>query len=161
MVAQARARLSSASLNRSYVDVVAQQDGIVTKVDQLQVGNYVNASTPVFSLVSPKTWIEANFKENQLEYMRPNQAATIKVDAYPDRKFRAHVETISPGTGSSFSLLPPENATGNWVKVTQRVPVRLVFDGDPGVPMPAGLSVTATVDTTHKRTLFGHGDASR
>ncbi len=159
MVAEARARLSAADLNRSYVDVVALQDGIVTKVDQLQVGNYVNASTPVFSLVSPKVWIEANFKENQLEYMRAGQAATIKVDAYPDREFRARVEAISPGTGSSFSLLPPENATGNWVKVTQRVPVRLVFDSDPGLPMPAGLSVKATIDTTHKRSLFSHASA--
>ncbi len=159
MVAQAAARLATASINRAYVDVMALQDGIVTKVDQLQVGDYVNASTPVFSLVSANIWIDANFKENQLEYMRPGEAATVKVDAYPDRKFKAKIQDISPGTGSSFSLLPPENATGNWVKVTQRVPVRVVFDGDPGVPMPAGLSVSVTVDTTHKRTLGGSGAA--
>ena len=159
-VAQARARLAAAGLNRSYVDVVALQDGIVTRVDQLQVGDYVNASNPVFSLVSPNIWIEANFKENQLEYMRAGQSAQVKVDAYPDRRFKARVESISPGTGSSFSLLPPENATGNWVKVTQRVPVRLTFDGDPGAPMPAGLSVTVTVDTTHKRVLGGQAAAA-
>jgi membrane fusion protein (multidrug efflux system) len=159
MVLQARARLSAAGLNRSYVDVAALQDGIVTKVDQLQVGDYVNASTPVFSLVSPNVWIEANFKENQLEYMRAGQSAQVRVDAYPDRRFKARIESISPGTGSSFSLLPAENATGNWVKVTQRVPVRVVFDGDPGVPMPAGLSVSVKVDTTHKRTLGGSATA--
>lgn len=145
MVLQARARLSAAGLNRSYVDVVALQDGIVTKVDQLQAGDYVNASTPVFSLVSPNIWIEANFKENQLEYMRAGQSAQVKVDAYPNHKFKARVENISPGTGSSFSLLPAENATGNWVKVTQRVPVRIAFDGKTSRPMIAGLSVTATV----------------
>ncbi|MDR3507251.1 MAG: HlyD family secretion protein, partial [Caulobacteraceae bacterium] len=160
LVLQSKARLTSASLNKGYVDVVAQQDGIVTKVDQLQAGNYVNASTPVFSLVAPRGWIEANFKENQLEYMRAGQAATIKVDAYPDRIFKARLVSISPGTGSSFSLLPPENATGNWVKVTQRVPVRLEFDGDPGAPMPAGLSVSVKVDTTHHRHLFGSPEAA-
>jgi membrane fusion protein (multidrug efflux system) len=159
VVAQALARTFGAGLNRSYVDVLALQDGIVTKVDQLQVGDYVNASTPVFTLVSPRVWIDANFKENQLEYMRADQTATVKVDAYPDRHFKARVESISPGTGSSFSLLPPENATGNWVKVTQRVPVRLVFAEAPDVPMPAGLSVSVTVDTTHKRRLGGQAAA--
>ncbi len=110
----------------------------------------------MFTLVSPRVWIDANFKENQLEYMRAGQSATVKVDAYPDRRFKARVAVISPGTGSSFSLLPPENATGNWVKVTQRVPVRLEFTETPDVPMPAGLSVSVTVDTTHKRSLGGH-----
>lgn len=160
LVAQARARVEAAGLNRSFVDVVAHQDGVVTKVDQLQVGDYVNASTPVFSLVSPNIWIEANFKENQLEYMRPGQTASVKIDAYPDRRFKARVESISPGTGSSFSLLPPENATGNWVKVTQRVPVRLAFVGSTDTPLPAGLSVSVTVDTTHKRHLTSQADAS-
>ena len=155
LVAQARARLAQAGLNRGYVDVVAPQDGVVTKVDQLQVGNYINAATPVFSLVSTRLWIEANFKENQLEYMRPGQAVRVKVDAYSDQRFDARVEAISPGTGSSFSLLPAENATGNWVKVSQRVPVRIVFVDRPQVPLESGLSVTVKVDTTHHRSLFG------
>ena len=154
-VMQAAAQLASAGLNQSYIDVLASQDGVVTKVDQLQVGDYVNAGAPVFSLVSTHVWIEAEFKENQLEYMRAGQHAKVKIDAYPDTKFDATVQAISPGTGSSFSLLPPENATGNWVKVTQRVPVRLEFTPRPDVPLEAGLSANVTVDTTHHRTLFG------
>ena len=156
LVAQARARLAQAGLNQSYVDVVAPQDGVVTKVDQLQVGDYINAATPVFSLVSTRLWIEAEFKENQLEYMRPGQRATVKIDAYPDQRFDGVVEAISPGTGSSFSLLPAENATGNWVKVSQRVPVRIAFTRRPQVPLESGLSASVKVDTTHHRTLFGH-----
>ena len=155
IVAQARARLAQAGLNQSYVDVIAPQDGVVTKVDQLQVGNYINAAAPVFSLVSTRLWVEANFKEGQLEYMRPGQHATVKIDAYPDQRFEAQVEAISPGTGSSFSLLPAENATGNWVKVSQRVPVRIVFATRPQVPLESGLSVTVKVDTQHQRRLFG------
>ena len=154
-VMQAAAQLASAGLNQSYIDVVAPQDGVVTKVDQLQVGDYINAGAPVFSLVSTHVWIEAEFKENQLEYMRAGQHAKVKIDAYPDTKFDATVQAISPGTGSSFSLLPPENATGNWVKVTQRVPVRLEFTPRPDVPLEAGLSANVTVDTNHHRTLFG------
>ena len=151
---QARAQLARAQLDQTYVDVVAAQDGIVTKVDQLQVGDYITAGTPVFSLVSNRLWIDANFKENQLEYMRPGQPAKVKLDAYPDQTFEARLEAITPGTGSSFSLLPAENATGNWVKVTQRVPVRVVFTHDPGVPLPPGLSASVTVDTGHRRHLF-------
>ena len=154
-VMQAAAQLASAGLNQSYIDVLAPQDGVVTKVDQLQVGDYINAGSPVFALVSTHVWIEAEFKENQLEYMRPGQTAKVKIDAYPDTKFDAKVQAISPGTGSSFSLLPPENATGNWVKVTQRVPVRLEFTPRPDVPLEAGLSASVTVDTTHHRHLFG------
>jgi len=153
------ARVASANLNQGYVNVYAPQDGVATKVDQLQVGNYINASQPVFALVSNHFWIEANFKENQLEYMRPGQPAQIKLDAYPHMRFCAHVTAISRGTGSAFSLLPAENATGNWVKVTQRVPVRLDFCQPPpaGITLAAGLSATAIVDTGHRRTLFGGG----
>ncbi len=155
LVRQAEAQATRANLNQSYLTIIAPQDGVVTKVDQLQVGNYINYSTPVFTLVSSRLWIDANFKENQLEYMRAGQSARIKLDAFPDVKFKAHVEAISPGTGSSFSLLPAENATGNWVKVTQRVPVRVTFDNKPDVPLAPGLSATVTIDTTHKRHLFG------
>jgi membrane fusion protein, multidrug efflux system len=155
LVMQARAQAARAQLDRSYVDIVAPQDGVVTKVDQLQVGDYINAGSPVFSLVSSRQWIDANFKENQLEYMRAGQPAKVRLDAYPDRRFEARIEAITPGTGSSFSLLPAENATGNWVKVTQRVPVRIVFARDPGVPLQPGLSASVTVDTGHRRRLFG------
>jgi membrane fusion protein (multidrug efflux system) len=153
-VRQAAAQVAQAGLNQSYIDVVAPQDGVVTKVDQLQVGDYINAGAPVFSLVSSHIWLEAEFKENQLEYMRPGQHAKVKIDAYPDVRFDAVVQAVSPGTGSSFSLLPAENATGNWVKVTQRVPVLLEFTPRPDVPLEAGLSASVTVDTNHHRHLF-------
>jgi membrane fusion protein (multidrug efflux system) len=159
-VKRAAAALDRAKLNQSYATVRALQDGIVTKVEQLQVGDYVNAAQPLFDLVAPRLWVEANFKENQLSYMRPGQPATVKIDAYPGRLYHVHIASLSPGTGNSFSVLPAENATGNWVKVVQRLPVRLVFDGDVSdihVPLAAGLSATVTVDTAHQRTLFGYG----
>ena len=154
-VRQAQAQLNTASLNQSYVNIYAPQDGVVTKVDQLQVGDYVTAASPVFSLVSTRFWVEAEFKENQLEWMRPGERATVKLDAYPHRTFDARVFAMSPGTGSSFSLLPPENATGNWVKVTQRVPVQIVFTHPMDVPLAAGLSASVRVDTAMRRHLFG------
>ena len=159
-VKRTQAALDRAKLNQTYTTIRALQDGIVTKVEQLQVGDYVNAAQPLFDLVAPRLWVEANFKENQLSYMRPGQPATVKIDAYPGRIYHVHVASLSPGTGNSFSLLPAENATGNWVKVVQRLPVRLVFDGDASdirVPLAAGLSATVTVDTAHQRTLFGYG----
>jgi membrane fusion protein (multidrug efflux system) len=159
-VKRAQAALDRAKLNQSYTTIRALQDGVVTKVEQLQVGDYANAAQPLFNLVAPRLWVEANFKENQLSYMRPGQPATVKIDAYPGRLYHLHIASLSPGTGNSFSVLPAENATGNWVKVVQRLPVRLVFDGDVSdirVPLAAGLSATVTVDTAHRRTLFGYG----
>jgi membrane fusion protein (multidrug efflux system) len=157
-VRQAQANLDRAKLNQAYTVVRAPQDGTVTKVEQLQVGDYINAAQPVFSLVAPRVWVEANFKEDQLTYMRPGQGATFKIDAYPGVVFHGRVESLSPGTGSSFALLPAENATGNWVKVVQRLPVRISIDNPPAdLPLHAGLSVTAKVDTAHHRHLFGDG----
>jgi membrane fusion protein, multidrug efflux system len=149
LVAQAQAALDRARLDLSYTLVKAPADGIVTKVEQLQVGDYIAASAPVFALVSTHdVWIEANFKEAQLDRMRPGQAATVEIDRIPGRRFSARVASLSPGTGSQFSMLPPENATGNWVKVVQRVPVRLQLAHiDPGLPLQTGLSVSVTVDT--------------
>jgi len=158
-VQKAKAALEKAKLNLGYTVVRAGEDGIVTKVNQLQVGDYVTASKPVFTLAGTHIWVEANFKENQLQYMRLGQPATFKIDAFPDLDLRGHVASFSPGTGNSFSLLPPENATGNWVKVVQRLPVELMIDNLPAnaPPLHAGLSVEATVDTGHKRSLFGKG----
>ena len=159
-VRQAQAALDRAQLNQSYAVVRAPQDGVVTRVEQLQVGDYVNAAQPLFDLVAQRLWIEANYKEDQLANMRPGQPATIRIDAYPGRTFEAHVASLSPGTGSSFAVLPPENANGNWVKVVQRLPVRLVFDSDTSelrVPLEAGLSAVAAVDTAHRRTVMGYG----
>lgn len=152
-VRAARAQLDRARLDLSYATVTAPEDGIMTKVDDLQIGGFVNAGAPTFSLLSSRhVWVEANFRETGLSHMRPGQEATIDVDAYPDRKFRAHIVSMSPGTGSDFSLLPPENATGNWVKVVQRLAVRLELDDlDPSRPLFSGISVTARVDTGHRR----------
>jgi membrane fusion protein (multidrug efflux system) len=153
MVQHAQAALDRAELNLSYTDIHAPENGVVTKVDQLQVGDYVNAGTPLFSLMSTdRVWVEANFKETELTHMRPGQEATVEIDTYPDAVFRAKVESLSPGTGLTFSLLPPENATGNWVKVVQRLPVRLALDHfDHNTPLHAGLSATVEVDTRHRR----------
>ena len=133
---------------------MAPDDGIVTRVDDLQVGDFVNPGAAVFSMMSSRRiWIEANFRETGLTHMRPGQEATIDVDAYPDRTFKAHVVSMSPGTGSDFAVLPPENATGNWVKVVQRLPVRLELDQiDPNRPLFSGISVTVRVDTGYRRT---------
>ncbi len=153
-VRAASAQLERARLDLSYATVTAPDDGVVTKVDDLQVGNFVNPGTAVFSLLSSRrVWIEANFRETSLTYMRPGQRAMISVDAYPGRAFGAHIVSMSPGTGSDFSVLPPENATGNWVKVVQRLPVRLEFDDiDPDRPLFSGISVTARVDTGYRHT---------
>jgi membrane fusion protein, multidrug efflux system len=161
-VQQAQAELDRAKLNLSYAVTHAPYDGIATKVEQLQVGDYINAASPVFSVISSRdVWIEANFKEDQLTWMRAGQPATVDIDTYSGHHFKARVTSIAPGTGSQFSALPPENATGNWVKVVQRLPVRLeIQDGDPALPMHTGLSANVEVDTGHRRHLFGGGPGS-
>jgi membrane fusion protein, multidrug efflux system len=159
MVQHDQAALDRAELNLSYTVVRAPEDGIVTKVDQLQAGDWVQgvdtgaAPTSLFYLVSTKrVWVTANFKETELTHMRPGQPATVQIDTYPDIVFPARVESLSPGTGLTFSLLPAENATGNWVKVVQRLPVRLTVDKlDPDAPLHAGLSATVEVDTGYRR----------
>jgi membrane fusion protein (multidrug efflux system) len=153
-VRAAKAQLERTRLDLSYGTVTAPDDGVVTRVDDLQVGGFVNPGAAVFSLLSSRRiWIEANFRETGLTHMRPGEEATIDVDAYPDHTFKAHIVSMSPGTGSDFAVLPPENATGNWVKVVQRLPVRLELDEvDPNRPLFSGISVTARVDTGHRRT---------
>ena len=157
-VLEAQAELDRAELNLSYTQITAPDDGIVTKVEQLQLGDYVQAAAPAFALISTRNiWVEANFKEDQLAHMQVGQSATVDIDTYASKTFKARVVSVAPGTGSQFSVLPPENATGNWVKVVQRVPVRLEFDGEaPDVPLHSGLSATVTVDTGHQRHLFGN-----
>jgi membrane fusion protein (multidrug efflux system) len=155
-VRRAAAALDRAQISLDSTVIKAPQDGIVTRVNQLQLGNYVTATRPVFMLSGRQFWVEANFKESQLRYMRLGQPATIKIDAFPDVELKGHVKSFSPGTGNTFSVLPPENATGNWVKVTQRLPVEIALDSIPAdLPLHAGLSVEVTVDTGHKRNLFG------
>lgn len=149
LVLQAKAQVDQAALDLSDTVVPAPANGYVTLVDKLPVGQYLTAATPAFDLISTDhVWIEANFKETDLTRMRPGQAATCAIDTYPDRSFTAHVNSISAGTGAEFSVLPPQNSTGNWVKIVQRIPVRLVIDNpDPDHPLRAGMSATCEVDT--------------
>lgn len=164
-VMQAQAARASAALALEQTAVYAPADGVVSQTDRLRVGQYVTnpamAPTVLMTLVETSTaYVEANFKETDLTHMRVGQPATITFDAYPDQTFEAQVESIDAGTGSAFSLLPAQNASGNWVKVVQRVPVRLKIDGALDIAaVPAGLSASVDVDTGHRRTLPGFGTA--
>ena len=145
-IAQAKAAVDKAKLDLERTTVRAPMDGVVENADNLQVGQMAVTGVGMLSLVHSKTaWVEANFKEKDVGRMVPGQRAEITVDAYPGQKFPAHVQSVGAGTGSEFSLLPAQNANGNWVKVTQRVPVRIAFNGTPSKPMIAGLSVDAKV----------------
>lgn len=145
-VDQARAQLENAELNLSYTEVRAPFDGYVTKRN-VQPGTLVQAGTALFSLVSPNVWVVANFKESQLERMRPGNKVSVTIDAYPDLELEGHIDSIQQGSGSRFSAFPTENATGNFVKIVQRVPVKIIIDKglDPNQPMPLGLSVEPKV----------------
>jgi membrane fusion protein, multidrug efflux system len=145
-VEQAQAQLDRADLNLEWTVVTAPQDGWITKRNA-EVGNYVTPGQQIFSIVSPEIWITANFKESQLRDMRPGQKVQIEVDAYPGLKLRGHVDSVQLGSGTKFTAFPPENATGNFVKIVQRVPVKIIIDEglDPKLPLPLGISVVPTV----------------
>jgi membrane fusion protein (multidrug efflux system) len=145
-VEQAQARLDQAALNLSWAVVTAPQDGWITKRN-VEKGNYVAPGQQIFSIVAPEVWITANFKESQLADMRPGQRVAISIDAYPDLHLEGHVDSIQLGSGSKFTAFPPENATGNFVKIVQRVPVKIVIDNglDPNLPLPLGISAEPTV----------------
>jgi membrane fusion protein, multidrug efflux system len=151
---EAQTNVASAQLNLSYTKIVAPDNGRVTR-KQVEAGDYVQAGQQIMNLVPVEVWVVANFKESQLKKMQPGQRATVVIDALGGRKYGAHVDSIQAGSGAQFSLLPPENATGNFVKVVQRVPVKIVFDE----PLPAdhtigpGLSVTSSVQTSLFRVL--------
>ena len=115
-------------------------------------GKYVEPGQPLLSIVKEDTWVIANFKETQIKKMSVGQPVEVKVDAYPGKVFKGHVDSVQPGTGAVFSLLPPENATGNFVKVVQRVPVKIIIDSrfDPVHPLWPGLSVVPSVDITRQ-----------
>jgi membrane fusion protein (multidrug efflux system) len=148
VVQQAQANLDNALLNLEYTLIRAPSNGIVTKVDMLQPGDSIKAGEPVFALISlDDIWVEANFKETQITHMKVGQDVKIEVDAYPDIELTGKISSMSPGTGATFSLLPPENATGNWVKIVQRVPVRIAINHPPqDVFLVSGLSTNVTVD---------------
>ena len=145
-VALAQARLDQAALNLSWTKVTAPQDGWITKRN-VEKGNYVQAGQAIMALVTPEVWVTANFKESQLDRMRVGQKVDIGVDAYPDLKLTGHIDSIQRGSGARFTAFPAENATGNFVKVVQRVPVKIVIDSglEPGVALPLGMSVVPTV----------------
>jgi membrane fusion protein (multidrug efflux system) len=148
-VKTAQAALDQAKLNLSYTTIRAPQDGWVT-MRNVEVGYYLQAGQSIMDLVVPEVWVTANFKETQLSRLRPGQVVTIAVDAYPNLHLKGHVGSIQMGSGSRFSAFPAENATGNFVKIVQRVPVKIIIDSglDPNNPLPLGLSVDPSVDVT-------------
>lgn len=149
-VAQAQAQLESARLNLAWCDLQAPSDGWITRRN-VQFGSFLQAGTSLFSIVTPQVWITANFKESQLTRMRPGDKVKISVDAWPKLDLRGHVDSMQLGSGSRFSAFPAENATGNFVKIVQRVPVKIVIDSglQANQPLPLGISVVPTVYLSH------------
>ncbi|HAT1880056.1 TPA: HlyD family secretion protein [Legionella pneumophila] len=146
------AKLKEAKLRLSYTHVVAPTSGLVSNLS-LRVGNVVSENQPLFAMIDDATfWVDANFKETELEHIQKNQLATIKIDMYPHKQFTGIVSSISGGSGTAFSLMPPQNATGNWVKVTQRVPVRIqITKPDSQYPLRLGTSAKVTIDLQSKQ----------
>lgn len=151
--AQAAVALATENLNRTTVR--APIAGVATQVSSIQLGRYLQAGASVFAIIAKDhPWVDANLKETDLTWLKPGQPVTITVDAYPDRTWRGHVASISPGTGAQFAILPPQNASGNWVKVVQRVPVRVEFDDQSDSEiLRAGMSSTIEIDTGRQRPL--------
>jgi membrane fusion protein (multidrug efflux system) len=144
-LAQAEAQRDQAKLNLSYTMVTAAQPGRIVNLGAA-VGQFAQPGTDLTMFVPDEIWVTANFKEIQLDRMRPGQQVTLKIDAYPGRTIRGHVESVQPGSGTAFSLLPAQNATGNYVKIVQRVPVKIVIDNPPtDVALGPGMSVVPTV----------------
>lgn len=152
---QAKAQVDEAQRQLDHSIVHAPFDGIVSKVDTLQPGMYMAADTAAMALVSTEqVWVEANMKETDLTWVKPGDRVTVEIDTYPGRVWIGTVDVVSPASGAEFSVLPAQNASGNWVKVVQRIPLRIIVDrkaGDP--PLRAGMSVIVDVDTGHRRHL--------
>lgn len=162
--AQAKASLDQAQRNLDHTTLRAPISGTATQVDNIQLGRYVSAGTAILSVLDNQhPWVDANLKEGDFTYIAVGQSVAIDVDAFPDHKFKGKIGSLSPGTGSQFQILPPQNATGNFVKVVQRVPVRIYFDEtDADVrKLKAGMSTYVSIDTQHRRSLaglFGFGE---
>ena len=159
----AKAAVDKARRDLDRTTVTAPLPGIVTNVDALQVGEYLPAAQPAFSLVSAADiWVEANPKESDLTFLKAGDPATVTIDAYPGREWKATVRSLSPATGTEFSVLPAQNATGNWVKVVQRVPVRLTVQlPADSPPLRTGMSANVEIDTGHQRSIADLVDAAK
>jgi membrane fusion protein (multidrug efflux system) len=163
---QARAALDQAQRDLDHTVLRAPIDGTATQVDNIQLGRYVTAGTPVLAVIDDAhPWVDANPKETDITNLKLGQPATVTVDTFPDHAFTGTVVAISPGTGAQFAILPPQNAAGNWVKVVQRIPVRIRLDADPQAPgLRAGMSAYVEIDTGRKRwlaSLFGSSTAAK
>jgi membrane fusion protein (multidrug efflux system) len=156
---QAKAALDQAQRDLDHTVLKAPIAGTATQVDNIQLGRFVMAGAPVFSVIEDSApWVDANPKETDITYLRVGQKVDIDVDSFPDRTFHGTVASVSPGTGAQFAILPPQNAIGNWVKVVQRVPVRIVFDPAQDLSLlRAGMSVTVDIDTGRHRTFASFG----
>jgi membrane fusion protein (multidrug efflux system) len=154
--AMAKAALDQAQRNLDHTVLRAPMNGVATQVDSIQLGRFDAAGTPVFSIIdTSKPWVDANPKESDFTYVAVGQKVTVDVDAFPDHVFKGTVGSLSPGTGAQFAILPPQNATGNFVKVVQRVPVRIYFDANDKMvgKLKAGMSSYVSIDTDHRRSL--------
>jgi len=160
--AQAKAALDNAQRDLDHTTLRAPISGTATQVDNIQLGRFVTAGTPILSVIDDQgPWVDANPKETDITHLRVGQKATLEVDSFPDHTFKGTVIAVSPGTGAQFSILPPQNATGNWVKVVQRVPVRIAFDKDEDTHLlRSGMSVVVEIDTGHSRLPFLSANAA-
>ena len=156
--AQAKAALDQAQRNLDHTVLRAPMSGVATQVDNIQLGRFVAAGSAILSVIDDsKPWVDANMKESDFTYIAVGQPVTLEVDSYPDHTFKGTIGSLSPGTGAQFAILPPQNSTGNFVKVVQRVPVRIYLDNsDPMVKrLKAGMSTYVWIDTNHRRSLAG------
>jgi membrane fusion protein (multidrug efflux system) len=153
---EAKAQIDKAERDLNHATILAPWSGTVANVENLRSGAYVTAGQPALSLVaSDDLWVEANPKETDLTHLKVGDTATVSVDAYPSLTWKAKVTSLSPATGAEFSVLPPQNASGNWVKVVQRVPVKLALEAAQGAPqLTSGMSVNVSIDTGHSRSLW-------
>jgi membrane fusion protein (multidrug efflux system) len=154
--AQAKAALDQAQRDLDHTTLRAPIAGTATQVDNIQLGRFVAAGGPILSVIDDQApWVDANPKETDITYLRVGQKASLAIDSFPDHTFQGTVVAVSPGTGSQFSILPPQNASGNWVKVVQRVPVRIAFDKEEDIHLlRSGMSVNIEIDTGHSRIPF-------
>jgi len=163
---QAKAKLDEAQRDLDHTVLRAPMAGVATQVDQIQLGRFVAAGTPMFSVIDISSpWVDANLKESDFTYVAVGEAVELDVDAFPNHRFKGTVGSLSPGTGAQFAILPPQNASGNFVKVVQRVPIRIYFDQNDKyvTKLKAGMSVDVAVDTGHQRSLgalFGRANAA-